>query len=386
MKDAVGATSSTTLTFTVNGANDAPVAANDTATTTQGSTLSVTAANGVILSGSAPSGKDTDPDGDALVISAIRTGTEAAGTGTAGTIGSVLHGSLGDLILNSNGSYTYTPDSSIALPAGFTGVDAFTYTVSDGHGGTAQAELDVTVNINTTLTSSNVTLASSALGLHGEYYGYNDSGKGSGYRTHSDDDTVGANVLYASSSGYAKGNLERLSDITTIINERNGSAVVGTGQDASNTADDAVFVAKHLSYGDTPTVTNGLGTNPNFAAGATITSGNLYNFLGATQSDSDVAGLHATTGVGQTTDAIVRMDGEVYMQGGDYTFKVTGDDGFRLYIDGVNVLQFDNITSATSVTANVTVSEGFHSMEVLYWDQVHQLGFRRTGQTGGTTR
>lgn len=63
---------------------------------------------------------DTDIDGDALSISAL---------GTAG------HGS----VQIQNGKVLYTP------AAGYTGDDAFTYTVSDGAGGTDQGNVNVTV-------------------------------------------------------------------------------------------------------------------------------------------------------------------------------------------------------------------------------------------------
>ncbi|HEX4142939.1 MAG TPA: cellulose binding domain-containing protein [Pirellulales bacterium] len=64
---------------------------------------------------------DTDPAGYALSVIAITQPTN----GTA--------------VLNSGGTITYTPKS------GYTGADAFSYTVSDGHGGTASALVSLTV-------------------------------------------------------------------------------------------------------------------------------------------------------------------------------------------------------------------------------------------------
>ena len=46
----------------------------------------------------------------------------------------------GSLTLNSDGTFTYTPD------ANFNGTDSFTYQISDGNGGTAQATASITVN------------------------------------------------------------------------------------------------------------------------------------------------------------------------------------------------------------------------------------------------
>ena len=46
----------------------------------------------------------------------------------------------GTVVVNANGSITYTPTSN------YTGADSFTYTVSDGHGGTAIGNVSLTVN------------------------------------------------------------------------------------------------------------------------------------------------------------------------------------------------------------------------------------------------
>ncbi|MEW9922130.1 cadherin-like domain-containing protein, partial [Marimonas sp. MJW-29] len=52
---------------------------------------------------------------------------------------SVTNGSNGTVVINGDGTVTYTPD------ADFNGTDSFTYTVSDGNGGTDTATVDVTV-------------------------------------------------------------------------------------------------------------------------------------------------------------------------------------------------------------------------------------------------
>ena len=56
---------------------------------------------------------DTDPDGDALTVTAPDSRRR------------------GDRVVDADGTVTYTP------APGFAGTDTFTYTVSDGHGGTA---------------------------------------------------------------------------------------------------------------------------------------------------------------------------------------------------------------------------------------------------------
>jgi len=152
------------MTINVTAANDDPVADNESNTVTEGNTLTVTDGSSDLLDG------DNDVDGDSLTISGIRTGRES-GSGTSGTAGKALTGTYGTLTVNLNGTYTYTPND--VLGAGDTGTDYFTYTVSDGNGGTDIAELSIevtgindapvaandtnTINIqnNTTLTVTN---------------------------------------------------------------------------------------------------------------------------------------------------------------------------------------------------------------------------------------
>jgi VCBS repeat-containing protein len=91
-------------------ANNVPVAHNDSYNGTTDHAIS-----GNVLS------NDTDSDGDELSVTAF-TGQTAQG---------------GQIVLNTNGTFTYN-----AL-AGFIGSDSLTYTVSDGHGGSATAALSL---------------------------------------------------------------------------------------------------------------------------------------------------------------------------------------------------------------------------------------------------
>jgi VCBS repeat-containing protein len=103
-------------------ANQPPHAVDDfaTATTGIGGTASADTAHGVLAN-------DSDPDGDTLVV-----------TGFTG-------GSHGSLVLSADGSYSYTV-TDLTGPTGSHLHDVFTYAVSDGHGGVASANLDITLN------------------------------------------------------------------------------------------------------------------------------------------------------------------------------------------------------------------------------------------------
>jgi VCBS repeat-containing protein len=109
--DGTAFSNSATVSLTITAANDAPLAVDETYLGTEDATLTVTAP-GVLTN-------DTDAEGDPL---------------TAVLVSDPTHGSL---TLNSNGSFTYTPD------ANFSGTDTFTYQANDGtaNGNTATVTL-----------------------------------------------------------------------------------------------------------------------------------------------------------------------------------------------------------------------------------------------------
>ncbi len=113
-----------TVTVTVNDVNDPPVANNDTYSVDEDDTLNVSAP-GVL-------DNDSDPDSDPL---------------TAVLVGGPSNGSL---ILNTDGSFIYTP------AAGFNGTDSFTYKANDGTANSNVATVTVTVNASAPGPSSGV--------------------------------------------------------------------------------------------------------------------------------------------------------------------------------------------------------------------------------------
>ena len=144
VKDALGATATSALTITIKGANDNPVAADDAGLATDAGAAPVTSGN--VL----PNDSDID-GGDTKTVVAVRSGPEA-GSGSAGTVGVALAGKYGTLVLNADGTWTYTIDTANrdvqnAAGAGRILSDAFTYTVGDTAGGTDQAQLTVTLDM-----------------------------------------------------------------------------------------------------------------------------------------------------------------------------------------------------------------------------------------------
>lgn len=110
ISDSHGSTASATVTVTVAAVNDQPVAVNDSATTDEDVTVQIN-----VLT------NDSDLDNDTLIV--------AAATATNGTV---------DFTSNSN-FISYSPT------ANFNGNDTINYTIDDGKGGSASAQVAVTI-------------------------------------------------------------------------------------------------------------------------------------------------------------------------------------------------------------------------------------------------
>lgn len=113
VSDGQGGSDTATVLMNVTNVNDAPVASINSYNMNQDTTLTV-AAPGVL-------GNDADLDGDTL---------------SAVLVVNVTHGTL---VLNPNGSFTYTPNAS------FAGTDSFTYRANDGTVSSNAATVTITI-------------------------------------------------------------------------------------------------------------------------------------------------------------------------------------------------------------------------------------------------
>jgi len=111
------------VTITVNAVNHSPIARNDSYFVNENATLNVQG-HGVLAN-------DTDADGNTL---------------SSLLVTNVLNGVL---LLNQNGSFTYTPHTN------FHGVDSFTYKANDGSASSNVATVTVMVNQVNTVPTSN---------------------------------------------------------------------------------------------------------------------------------------------------------------------------------------------------------------------------------------
>ena len=128
ISDGQGGFDTATITVTVNGANDAPVGADD----------SITASEDVPFVGTLPVASDVDADALSYAL------TSAPANGS--------------VVINGDGSYTYTP------VADYNGADSFTYTVSDGNGGSNTYTVSVSVTpVQDTVADSLITPEDTAI-------------------------------------------------------------------------------------------------------------------------------------------------------------------------------------------------------------------------------
>ncbi len=149
MIDTGGLTSLATLTVTIQGANDNPVANADNSTAVEAGGV----ANGT--TGSTGTGNvltnDTDVDsvgnGETKVVTGVVAGPSAS---AVGSVASSVGGLYGSIVVNSDGSYTYTiDDTNASVQALRTNAqtldDVFTYTVTDAGGLTSTTQVTITI-------------------------------------------------------------------------------------------------------------------------------------------------------------------------------------------------------------------------------------------------
>ncbi|WP_372720511.1 VCBS domain-containing protein, partial [Novipirellula sp.] len=222
IQDASGADSTAEITVTITGANDAPEAVANAATATE--------ASGILnnISGTDPSGNvltnDTDVDaGDTKTVTGVATGVQGT---TSGNVGSTVVGTYGSLVINSNGSYTYTLDNDNAaveaLNDGDTLSETFSYTMQDTGGLASTTQLVITIDGRTDLPVAEADHATSeeAGGINNTTPGSNPSGNVLDNDASNNGKTVTG--VAAGSTGSASGN------VGTSVTGTYGTVVINT--------------------------------------------------------------------------------------------------------------------------------------------------------------
>ncbi|WP_226461844.1 Ig-like domain-containing protein [Quatrionicoccus australiensis] len=263
---------STNLNVTVAPVNDAPVPTVDSITATEDIALTVSAAT--LL------GNDSDVDGNTLTLSSVQGATH----GTVALVG---------------GNVVFTPESNYSGPA------SFTYTVSDGQGGSATATVNVSVTPVADIPTLTITSRASALVFSNSW------------ETAANSNTTSEAVTGTTLEGWTL--------VTTPDPFAGGSSRFEIWSD-----------------GDTQQNQAG-GYNTVYGA-----AGNGNNFLELNNADANGA-LIQTLGI---TRSVSTTAGMVYELSFDYAGRPGFDAGFTqigVYLDGVLIQQYSSTSPQTSI-------------------------------------
>ncbi len=350
ISDGRGGTSTASVAMTVTAMNRAPVAANNSATTTED-----TAVNNINVLGN-----DTDVDGDTLTVT-----TASSPNGT--------------VTINGDGTLNFTP------AANFNGATAISYAISDGRGGTATASVAVTVTavndapvaVNDTATATedialnNINVLGNDSDVDGDTLTVTTASSPNGTVTINGDGTLNftpsANFTGPTTISYtlSDGNGSTASGTVAVTVTAANDAPVAANDAATTTEDTALFGINVLANdGDTDgdTLTSVSATSPNGTAtinlDGTLNFTPAANFNGATTISytiSDGRGGTSTASVAVTVIAV--NDAPVAATD---TAMATED----IALDNINVLGNDSdadgdipaVTSATSPNGTVTIN------------------------------
>lgn len=219
--------STDSASITVSPVNDSPLAADDAFQGTEGITLS---ANVLVDNGN---GADSDIDGDSLAVIAETFATSQGST----------------VIISANGDFTYEPAS------GFSGADSFTYTLTDGNGGTDTGNVDINIvpasaENTDPVAEDDVISATEDIVLNGNVIA--DNGNGSDHDDDGDLLTVTAQTITTANNGTVV-LLENGDFSYTPATDFNGSdSFTYTLNDGRGGADTAAVTINVASVNDTP--------------------------------------------------------------------------------------------------------------------------------------
>ncbi len=141
--DVYGRTDNTTLTILIT--DTAPTAFNDENSINEDDTSNEVSSSVFSGAGADLTGEDTP-----IGVVGVEAGVQDAAIQNAATVGAEITGTYGKVIINQDGSYTYTLDNTNgtvqALNVGDTLTDTFTYSIVDTDGSTSFAKLTITIN------------------------------------------------------------------------------------------------------------------------------------------------------------------------------------------------------------------------------------------------
>nr|MBA3711323.1 tandem-95 repeat protein [Pyrinomonadaceae bacterium] len=303
-------TATQTFTLTVNPVNDAPIAVNDSYATPTNVTLTV-AAPGILTN---------DTDVDSTTRTAVLVTAPANGT----------------LTLNSDGSFTYTPNLN------FSGPDSFTYQATDGTAPSTAATVQLTVN------------SGGALAFSVANYTVNEQDSTAIITVvRGGDTTQSVTVNYATSSTDATAD----SDYTATSGTLTFAAGVTSQTFTVPVLDDTISEATETITLTLSVPTTGAILGPQSTATLTITDNDVANTV-----QFDATSFNVAEGAGNAQITVTRSGDTSAAATVDYA---TTPDGQVLRCDVVNGLASERCDYVTTVgilrfaagqaTANITI-------------------------------
>ncbi|MGP4058383.1 Ig-like domain-containing protein [Mycobacterium sp. 4D054] len=286
-----------TVSIVIDPVNDSPVAGDDSFTFDEDHILT----GGVLAN-------DSDVDGDSLTVSLVN--------GPA----------RGTLILNADGSFTYTPN------ADYHGTDSFTYTVTDGTLTSSVATVSFTVNpVNDTPVAGN------------DSYTVAEDGTFTGNVLSNDTDVDGDNLTATVVDGPAHGTLTFNADgsftYTPDTDYHGVDSFTYRASDAATTGNTALVTIAVTAVNDAPvSIHDNVTTNED-----TSVTGNVL----ANDTDVDGDALQATVVAGPANGTLILN--------ADGTFTYTPNADFH----GTDTFTYeagDGITTSSAATVSITIN------------------------------
>jgi len=350
--DGHGGTTTTNIVITI---DRAPTVVNDSGSDVEGATLNVLAASGVIAN-------DSDRDGDTLTVTAVG--------GSGANVGNSFATTYGHITLNADGSYSYVADNTAAIDGAATGshpIDTVSLTVSDGHGGTTNETLSITIDRAPTVVADSGAAVESA--------------SGTGNVLTNDSDNDGDTLVVSAVNGNAGnvgnsiagtyGHITINADGSYTYNADNTSAIDGAAT-GSHLTDTFSYTASDGHGGTTttnivitldrgPTVVN----DTNSVAESGTVSDNAANGVLANDSDRDGDTLVVSAVNGNTNNVgfsiattyghiTVNSDGS-YSYTADNTSAIDGAATGSHPIDTVTITVSDGHGGTTNETLSLTI-------------------------------
>lgn len=328
ISDGQGGSDTATVTVTV-GVNAPPIAGDDAVTAAANGTATID-----VLA------NDTDPEGDPLTI---------VGIGSPGNGSAILDGS----------NVVYTPNT------GFEGADSFTYSITDGNGGTATATVNVTVDVNEApVANPDATSIAAASTATINVLGNDNDPDGDPLTIVGVSDPENGVILsFAGNEVFYMPNVPALPGVdATFVGVDTFSYTVTDGQGGTATAEVEVTVGGNLPVvpaDDTTTITEGTTATLNVLENDTDLDGDALVLVGTTQPTSGSVSVLANQVIYTPSDpTFTGVETFIYTvtdaQGSTDTATVTLTVEANQPPDAVddNLTVFFNSTSTVDVLAN----------------------------------